>query len=70
LLEYDDVLNKQREVIYSKRREFLKGEGLKEAVSRYGAELSEEIAGALRGQRSSSKRLGFKRPKRSVPPSI
>jgi len=44
LLEYDDVLNKQREVIYSKRREFLKGEGLKEAVLDMAAELGEEIA--------------------------
>jgi preprotein translocase subunit SecA len=30
LLEYDDVMNKQREVIYKQRREVLKGEGLKE----------------------------------------
>jgi preprotein translocase subunit SecA len=44
LLEYDDVLNKQREVIYSKRREFLKGEGLKEAVLDMAAELGEAIA--------------------------
>ena len=43
LLEYDDVLNKQREVIYSKRREFLKGEGMKEAVLDMAAELGEEI---------------------------
>ena len=32
LLEYDDVLNKQREVIYSQRREVLKGETMKEQV--------------------------------------
>lgn len=32
LVEYDDVLNKQREIIYQKRKEFLKGEGLKEAI--------------------------------------
>jgi len=31
LLEYDDVMNKQREVIYKQRREILEGEGLKEA---------------------------------------
>ncbi len=43
LLEYDDVLNKQREVIYSKRRDFLKGEGLKEEVLDMTAELAEEI---------------------------
>ncbi len=32
LLEYDDVMNKQREVIYNQRREVLGGEGLKEQV--------------------------------------
>ena len=30
LLEYDDVMNKQREVIYNQRRQALGGEGLKE----------------------------------------
>jgi preprotein translocase SecA subunit len=43
LLEYDDVLNKQREVIYSKRRDFLKGEGLKEEVLDMSTELCDEI---------------------------
>ncbi len=32
LLEYDDVLNKQREVIYQQRRKALSGEGVHEAV--------------------------------------
>jgi preprotein translocase subunit SecA len=32
LLEYDDVMNKQREVIYSQRREVLASENLKESV--------------------------------------
>jgi preprotein translocase subunit SecA len=32
LLEYDDVMNKQREVIYSQRRFILGGDGLKETV--------------------------------------
>jgi preprotein translocase SecA subunit len=32
LLEYDDVMNKQREVIYGQRREVLKGENLKEEI--------------------------------------
>jgi preprotein translocase subunit SecA len=43
LLEYDDVLNKQREVIYSKRRDFLRGEGLKEEVLDMAAELADGI---------------------------
>jgi preprotein translocase subunit SecA len=33
LLEYDDVMNKQREVIYSQRREVLGSEDLKESVT-------------------------------------
>ena len=33
LLEYDDVLNKHREIIYKKRKEFLEGQNLKEKVS-------------------------------------
>jgi preprotein translocase subunit SecA len=32
LLEYDDVMNQQRKVIYSQRREILKGENLKETI--------------------------------------
>jgi preprotein translocase subunit SecA len=32
LLEYDDVLNKHREIIYKKRKEFLESENLKEKV--------------------------------------
>lgn len=32
LLEYDDVLNKHREIIYKKRKEFLENQNLKEVV--------------------------------------
>ncbi len=42
LLEYDDVLNKQREVIYSQRREVLKGETLKEDVLEMAHGIAEE----------------------------
>jgi preprotein translocase SecA subunit len=44
LLEYDDVMNKQREVIYNQRKEVLKGENLKEEVLEMAAGLAEEIA--------------------------
>ena len=40
LLEYDDVMNKQREVIYHRRRETLGGENLKEEV----VEMIEDLA--------------------------
>ena len=45
LLEYDDVLNKQREVIYTYRRDVLKGEALKEQVLEMAEGLAEEIIG-------------------------
>jgi preprotein translocase subunit SecA len=33
LLEYDDVMNKHREIIYSQRRNILKGEGIDELIN-------------------------------------
>jgi len=43
LLEYDDVMNKQREVIYSQRRQILSGATLEEDIMDMAAELVEEI---------------------------
>jgi preprotein translocase SecA subunit len=43
LLEYDDVLNKQREVIYNQRREALKGQTLKEEVLDMAEGLAAEV---------------------------
>jgi len=43
LLEYDDVLNRQREVIYNQRREVLKGETLKAEVLDMAAGLATEV---------------------------
>jgi preprotein translocase SecA subunit len=43
LLEYDDVLNKQREVVYNERREVLKGQTLKEQVIELAENLAEDI---------------------------
>ncbi len=43
LLEYDDVMNQQREVVYSLRRQILKGEGLRELV----LEMIEEVVDGL-----------------------
>jgi preprotein translocase SecA subunit len=44
LLEYDDVLNKQREVIYHQRRDVLRGEDLKTVVLDMAADLAAEVA--------------------------
>ena len=46
LLEYDDVMNKQREVVYHRRRELLSGAALKTDVLDMCDALIEEIAGA------------------------
>jgi preprotein translocase subunit SecA len=46
LLEYDDVMNKQREVVYHRRRELLSGASLKDDVLDMCDALVEEIAGA------------------------
>jgi preprotein translocase subunit SecA len=46
LLEYDDVMNKQREVVYTRRREFLSGAPLREDVLEFCDVIIEEIAGA------------------------
>lgn len=44
LIEYDDVMNQQREVIYEQRREALRGGNLSSAIQDIMAELAEEIA--------------------------
>jgi preprotein translocase SecA subunit len=41
LLEYDDVMNKQREVVYTRRRNLLSGEGLREEVMEIADGLAE-----------------------------
>jgi preprotein translocase subunit SecA len=46
LLEYDDVMNKQREVVYHRRRELLSGASLKEDVLDMCRELVEGIVEA------------------------
>jgi preprotein translocase subunit SecA len=44
LLEYDDVMNQQREVIYRQRREALNGKSLKPSILEMIREKTEEIA--------------------------
>ncbi|MCP4369030.1 MAG: preprotein translocase subunit SecA [Deltaproteobacteria bacterium] len=45
LIEYDDVMNQQREVIYKQRREALTGESLKSSIEDMVSEKAEIIAG-------------------------
>jgi preprotein translocase subunit SecA len=50
LLEYDDVMNQQREVIYRQRREALDGKSLKPAIVEMIREKAEEIAADTIGE--------------------
>ncbi|MBV5338819.1 MAG: preprotein translocase subunit SecA [Deltaproteobacteria bacterium] len=47
LIEYDDVMNKQREVIYSQRREILGGQDIRESFLEMLDDTIEEIASAF-----------------------
>ncbi|MBN2808170.1 MAG: preprotein translocase subunit SecA [Deltaproteobacteria bacterium] len=49
LLEYDDVMNKQRETIYALRREVLGNENLKELVVEYAEDVVAEMLEAATG---------------------
>lgn len=44
LLEYDDVMNTQRTVVYSQRREILAGGSLKDTVLGFAEEVAEKLA--------------------------
>jgi len=47
LLEYDDVMNQQREVIYQQRREALTGENLRGEIEAIIGELADELAESI-----------------------
>jgi len=51
LLEYDNVMNKQREVIYAQRRQILSGENLKEDILDMAGELVEDLVEEYTGHR-------------------
>ena len=52
LLEYDDVMNQQREVIYRQRREALGGKNLKSVIEEMIGDKAEEIAYAYSDERA------------------
>ncbi|MEN8781613.1 MAG: preprotein translocase subunit SecA [Desulfobacterales bacterium] len=60
LLEYDDVMNQQREVIYRQRREALFGKDLKSSILDIIEEKSEEIAGAFADERAPAEEWDLK----------
>ena len=61
LLEYDDVMNQQREVIYKQRRDALNGEDLEEAVKFMIIDNAEEIAGNYADEKTVPEEWDFKR---------
>jgi preprotein translocase subunit SecA len=52
LLEYDDVMNRQRTVVYDMRREVLDSEDLRDMVFEFASELSEEMAARFADEKS------------------
>ncbi|MGD8343310.1 MAG: preprotein translocase subunit SecA [Desulfobacterales bacterium] len=60
LLEYDDVMNQQREVIYRQRREALDGKSLKPVIVEMIREKAEEIAADALGENAVSEQWDLK----------
>lgn len=54
LLEYDDVMNMQREVIYGQRREVLGGDNIKPIVEDMIGELVDDVAGEVVREKTPS----------------
>ncbi len=52
LLEYDDVMNKQREVIYSQRKQILRGEGLREDVLGFAEDVASNLASTYANEKT------------------
>ncbi len=52
LIEYDDVMNQQREVIYRQRRDLLRGEDIHETIEDMINEKGDEIAGGFADERA------------------
>ena len=60
LLEYDDVMNQQREVIYKQRRELLRGGDIHETILDMVAEKAETIAADFADERALPEDWDFK----------
>ena len=59
LLEYDDVMNKQRTVIYDMRREILGSEDLREMVLDFAGEVAEDLAGRFSDENTHPEEWDF-----------
>ena len=59
LLEYDDVMNKQRTVIYDMRRDVLGSEDLREMVLEFAGEVAEDLAGRFSNENAHPEEWDF-----------
>ena len=59
LLEYDDVMNKQRTVIYDMRREIFGSEDLREMVLDFAGEVAEDLAGRFSDEKTHPEEWDF-----------
>lgn len=66
LLEYDDVMNQQRMVIYGHRREALSGKNLKNAIEEMISERAEDIANEFADERLPAEEWDLKGLEESV----
>jgi preprotein translocase subunit SecA len=60
LLDYDDVMNKQREVIYSQRRQILAGENLREELLGFLEEIAENLVAAYTEEKTPPEEWDWK----------
>ncbi len=60
LLEYDDVMNKQREVIYSQRRQILAGENLRETIYSFMDEIAANLVDTYTDEKTAPSEWDWK----------
>jgi len=66
LLEYDDVMNQQREVVYRQRREALNGKSLKPSIEEMIQDKAEEIAYNFSDEKAHPEEWDWKGLKKAV----
>jgi len=60
LLEYDDVMNKQREVIYSQRKQIMKGENLRDEIQGFISEIASVLTATYADEKAPSEEWDWK----------
>ncbi len=66
LLEYDDVLNKQREVIYNQRKRVLAGENLPQEIQEIISELAESVVDPIADEKTYPEEWDYRRLNESL----